>query len=103
MIYNGLTDQAAGAANTAVYAMSLAIEESAKHATAAEAATATYLLAAALDSIALTLGRISNGQIAATSDETVAMAQAAAHVHKSAETAREAAAMALNRHETTED
>ena len=103
MIYAGPTDQAADAANKAVYAMSIAVGEVAGHATAAEAATATYLLAASLDYIAVTLDHIKNGQTAATSAETVAMAQSAAHARRAAETAREAAAMTLNRHDTTED
>jgi uncharacterized protein YfaS (alpha-2-macroglobulin family) len=99
----GPLDQAADTANSAVYAMSRVLDLTADGATAADAAAATYKLAAALDTMALMLGRIGTSQSAATSAETVAMAQCAAHVHKAADTAREAAAMTLNRHDTTED
>ena len=70
---------------------------SAAGASAADASAATYKLSAALDTLALMFGRIGASQIAATSAETVAMAQCAAHVRKAAETAREAAAMTQQR------
>lgn len=93
----GPLDQAAEAAWSAVYAMSRVLDLSAAGASAADASAATYKLAAALDTLALMFGRIGASQIAATSAETVAMAQCAAHVRKAAETAREAAAMARQR------
>lgn len=96
----GPLDQAAESANSAVYSMSLALDLLADGATAADASAATYKLAAAFDTMALMLGRIGASQNAATSAETVAMAQSAAHARKAAETAREAAAMTLNRHDT---
>lgn len=98
----GPLDQAAETANQTVYAMSLVLDLSADGATAADASAATYKLAAALDTVAKMLGRIGTSQNAATEAEVVTMAQCAAHVHKAAETAREAAAMTLNRHDTTE-
>lgn len=102
MTYAGPLDQLAETANTTVYAMSLVLDLRADGATADDAAAATYKLAAALDTMALMLGRIGTSQDAATSAETVAMAQCATHAHKAAETARKAAAMTLNRHGTNE-
>lgn len=93
----GPLDQAAEAANSAVYAMSRVLDLSAAGASAADASAATYKIAASLDTIALMLGRIGTSQIAASSTETVAMAQCAAHVRKSADTAREAAAIIQSR------
>lgn len=93
----GPLDQAAEAANSAVYAMSRVLDLTAAGATAADASAATYKIAAALDTMALMLGQIGTSQNAATSAETVAMAQCAAHVHKAAETAREAAALTQRR------
>lgn len=103
MTTTGPLDQAAESANSAVYAMSLALDLMADGATAPDASAATYKLAAALDTMALMLGRIGATQDTATSAERVALAQSAAHARKAAETAREAAAMTLNRHNTTED
>lgn len=99
----GPLDQAAETANSAVYAMSLALDLMADGATAADASAATYKLAAAFDTMSLMLGRIGASQDSATDAETVAMAQSAAFARKAAETARQAAAMTLNRHATTED
>ena len=93
----GPLDQAAEAANSAVYAMSRVLYHTAEGATAEDASAATYKLAAALDTMALMLGRIGSSQSAATNAETVAMAQCAAHVHTAADTARLAASMTQRR------
>lgn len=97
MTSTGPLDQAAEAANSAVYAMSRVLDLSADGATPADASAATYKLAAALDTLALMFGRIGTSQNAATNAETVAMVQCAAHARKAAERAREAAAMAHQR------
>lgn len=102
MIYAGPTDQMADTANTCVYAMSLSIDLVAGQATATDAGTATYKLAATLEAIAACLDHIKDGQEAATSAETAAMAECVTQANKAAQAAREAAAMTLNRHETTE-
>lgn len=103
MNYSGPLDQAAESANSAVYAMSMVLDLMAEGATAADAGAATYKLAAAFDTMALMLGRIGASQTAATSAETVAMAQCSAYARKTAEAAREAAAMATNRHNATDE